>query len=276
MNDVQARQARIVELARARGSVPVEELATALGVTPQTIRKDLTALERRALVSRVHGAAVAASGTDNLPYAERRTVAAAAKSAIGAAAAALVPDGASLFINIGTTTEAIAHHLVDRRKLMVVTNNLNVVDILADSPGIQVIVAGGRVRPDRAVVGGLATDFIRGFKVDIALIGASAMEANGDFLDFDVDEVRVAQTIIRHARQVILAVDSSKLGRSAPVRIGSLEDIDWLVTEHAPAELQAACARADVRIGLSPALPLDEDQAPPPVEADGRRWSTPS
>ncbi len=246
---VAARHARIVEVARESGSVSVEALATALRVTPQTIRKDLTLLERRSLITRVHGAATPASGTDNLPYAERRGMAAAVKSAIGAAAAGLVPDGASLFINIGTTTEAIARHLVDRRKLMVVTNNLNVVDILADRPGIEVIAAGGRVRPgDRAVVGAIAMDFIRGFKVDIALIGASAIDANGDFLDFDVDEVRVSQTIIQNARQVILAIDSSKLHRPAPVRIGSLRDIDWLVIDHAPDALRSACAAANVRV----------------------------
>lgn len=247
--EVVTRHARIVEIARTSGKVSVETLATTLGVTPQTIRKDLTLLERRSLVTRVHGGATTASGTDNLPYAERRGLAVAAKSAIGAAAAALVDDGASLFINIGTTTEAIARHLVDRRKLMVVTNNLNVVGILADRPGIEVIAAGGRVRPgDRAVVGAIATDFIRGFKVDIALIGASAIESNGDFLDFDVDEVRVSQTIIRHARRVILAVDSSKLERPAPVRIGTLDDIDWLVIDHAPEGLRSACAAAGVRV----------------------------
>ncbi|MET0269902.1 MAG: DeoR/GlpR family DNA-binding transcription regulator [Sphingomonas sp.] len=246
---VATRHARILELARHTGSVSVEALADALRVTPQTIRKDLTLLERRALLARVHGGAVVTSGIDNLAYAERRTIAAAAKSAIGAAAAALVQDGASLFINIGTTTEAIARHLVDHRDLMVITNNLNVVEILADRPGIEVIAAGGRVRPgDRAVVGALAMDFIRGFKVDMALIGASAIEPDGAFLDFDVDEVRVSQTIIRNARQVILAADASKLARPAPVRIGDLADIDFLVTDAADPRLRAACAAACVQV----------------------------
>lgn len=247
--DVPARHARIVNLARQDGRVFVEALADAMHVTPQTIRKDLTLLERRGLLTRVHGGAVPNSGTDNLAYTERRDIAAAAKSAIGAAAAALVSDGASLFINIGTTTEAIARHLVDRAKLMVITNNLNVVDILADRPGFEVIAAGGRVRAsDRAVIGGIAMDFIRGFKVDIALVGASGIEANGDFFDYDVDEVRVSQTIIRNARQVILAIDSSKLDRPAPVRIGNLDDIDWLVTDRVPDSLRAACADAGVRL----------------------------
>lgn len=247
-SDIVARQARIVELARAAGTVSVETLADTLRVTPQTIRKDLTQLEKRALLARVHGGAVATAGIDNLAYVERRGIAVAAKSAIGAAAAALVGDGASLFINIGTTTEAIARHLASRHDLMVITNNLNVVDILAGNPRIEVIAAGGRVRPDRAVVGAIAMDFIREFKVDVALIGASAIESGGDFLDFDVDEVRVSQTIIRNARRVILAVDSSKMERAAPVRVGNLGDIDDLVTDRAGDALRAACAKAGVRL----------------------------
>lgn len=247
---IAARHRQILELARHTGNVSVDDLAERLGVTPQTIRKDLTLLERRSMLSRVHGGAVVTSGVDNIGYAERRLVAAASKSAIGAAAAALVPNGASLFLNIGTTTEAIAHHLKDHRDLMVITNNLNVVDILADVPAIEVIAAGGRVRAhDRAVVGALAMDFIRGFKVDFALIGASAIDPDGAFLDFDIDEVRVSQTIIRNARQVILAADASKIGRPAPVRIGDMQDLDFLVIDRIeePA-LAEACRTAGVRV----------------------------
>lgn len=247
---VEARHRQILDLARHTGSVTVEDLAERLGVTPQTIRRDLNLLAHHSLLSRVHGGAVVTSGVDNIDYAERRQVATASKSAIGAAAAAQVPNGASLFINIGTTTEAIAHHLTGHRDLMVITNNLNVADILADSPSIEVIVAGGRVRArDRAVIGSLAMDFIRGFKVDYALIGASAIDPDGTFLDFDIDEVRVSQTIIGNARQVILAADASKIGRPAPVRIGSMADIDLLVIDRLDdAGLTEACRVAGVRI----------------------------
>lgn len=247
--DVATRRRLILDVARETGSVSVDYLADRLEVTPQTIRKDLNVLAQQSLLSRVHGGAVVTSGVDNLHYAERRLVAADRKEAIGAAAAALVPDGASLFINIGSTTEAIARHLTGHRELMVITNNLNVVDIFADCPGIEVIAAGGKVRrADRAVVGALAMDFIRAFRVDYALIGASAIEADGTFLDFDVDEVRVSQTIIAQARQVILALDSSKLGRPAPVRIGDLGDVDFLVTDAVGAALGAACKAAEVRV----------------------------
>jgi DeoR family glycerol-3-phosphate regulon repressor len=246
---VAMRHRLILEAARHTGSVSVDLLAETLGVTPQTIRKDLNLLAKRSMLSRVHGGAVVTSGVGNLHYAERRLVAAETKDAIGAAAAALVPDGSSLFINIGSTTEAIARHLTSHRELMVITNNLNVVDILADCPGIEVIAAGGRVRPgDRAVIGALAMDFIRSFRVDYALIGASAIETDGTFLDFDIDEVRVSQTIIAQARNVILTLDSSKLGRPAPVRIGGLADIDYLVIDEIDDALAQACDAADVGI----------------------------
>lgn len=246
---VAARHAAILDVARRTGSVGVDELAEKLGVTPQTIRKDLNILAGQSMLARVHGGAVVTSGTDNLAYGERRMVAAPAKTAIGAAAAALVPNGASLFINIGSTTEAIARALVDHRDLMVITNNLNVVDILGGRPSIEVIAAGGRVRAsDRAVVGALAMDFIRGFKVDMALIGASAIDPDGTFLDFDVDEVRVSQTIIRHARQVLLALDGSKLERAAPVRVGDMGDVDFLVIDRADARLAQAARAAGTTV----------------------------
>nr|WP_232834173.1 DeoR/GlpR family DNA-binding transcription regulator [Sphingomonas sp. FARSPH] len=247
---VARRHAAILAAARRTGSVAVDTLATELGVTPQTIRRDLNLLAERAMLSRVHGGAVVTSGVDNLDREARGAIAAEAKAGIGRAAAALVPNGASLFINIGTTTEAIARALVDHRNLLVVTNNLNVVSILAARPTIEVVVAGGRVRPsDGAVVGALAMDFIGGFKVDYALIGASAIDRDGTLLDFDMDEVRVSQRIIDQARTTILAVDRSKFGRPAPVRIAGLERIDHLVTDRLDdPEIAAACASAKVRV----------------------------
>ena len=247
------RHRRILELARQTGSVSVEALAATFGVTPQTIRKDLNDLAARAMLSRVHGGAVVTSGVGNLDHATRAAVAADAKAAIGAAAARLVPDGASLFVNIGTTTEAVARALTGpgdvHRELLVITNNLNVVDILVGRNGVEVIAAGGRVRAsDRAVVGALAMDFIRGFRVDYAVIGASAIDPDGTLLDFDVEEVRVSQTIIAHARKVILVADASKVGRPAPVRIVGIDAIDYLVTDHACPALARACTEAHVAV----------------------------
>jgi DeoR family glycerol-3-phosphate regulon repressor len=162
----------------------------------------------------------------------------------------LIPDHASLFINIGTTTEEVARALVRHKGLLVITNNLNVVDLLYRSPDIEVIVVGGRVRAkDRAAVGSFAVEFIRNFKVDFAVIGASAIDDDGALLDFDMNEVQVSQTIIQNARQVILAADSSKLGRPAPVRIGHISDIDVYVTDAmSSVKLAAVCEKHGVKV----------------------------
>jgi len=231
-HDLAARHAAILGSVREVGEVDVTALAAAHGVTPQTIRKDLNRLAERSLLARVHGGAAIGSGIANLLYDERRRLAADAKAQIGAAAARLIPEGASLFINIGTTTEAVARHLAHHHKLMVITNNLNVVDQLAGRSSISVIAVGGEVRAsDRAVVGALAHQFLDNFRVDYALIGASGLSLDGDLLDFDPDEVQVSRSIIRNAREVILVADASKIGRAAPLRIAGIEALRHFVTD---------------------------------------------
>jgi DeoR family glycerol-3-phosphate regulon repressor len=244
------RQRDILALARAQGRVTVEDLAARFAVTPQTIRKDLNELCQQRLMSRVHGGAIVASGVENVAYEARRFIAQREKQAIGAAAAALIPDGASLFINIGTTTEEVARALEGHDRLLVITNNLNVVTSLYRNPRIDVIMAGGPVRrADGAVVGAAAVDFVRQFKVDHAVIGTSAIDEDGSLLDFDVREVQVARAIIENARSVILVADHSKLERQAPVRIGGLAEMDHFVTDHLPSpRLRGLCQEHHVRL----------------------------
>ena len=121
-----SRQAEIMTLAKAEGRVLVDELAARFAVTPQTIRKDLNDLCDGKALTRIHGGAIFPSGNENVKYEARRSIAAPEKQAIGRAAAALIPDNSSLFINIGTTTEAVGEALVDHRELMVITNKINV------------------------------------------------------------------------------------------------------------------------------------------------------
>ena len=231
------RQNDILGIACTEGRVGVEDLARRFEVTPQTIRRDLAELCDRRLLTRVHGGAIVASGVRNVGYEARRFVAAEEKRAIGRAAAALIPDGSSLFVDIGTTTEEVAEALADRRNMLVITNNLNVAMRLYRLEGFEVIVAGGQVRrSDGAVVGEAAVDLIRQFKVDTAVIGASAIDEAGTLLDFDPREVRVAQAIIDNARRVMLVADASKFARSAPVRIARLDQIDVFVTDRLPSE----------------------------------------
>lgn len=238
------RQGEILEIARSEGRVVVEDLAIRFGVAVQTIRRDLGELADAGLLDRVHGGAVLRAGVANIGYTERQRQNAEAKAAIGAACAALIPDNSSLILNIGTTTEAVARALLGHRNLTVVTNNLNVAQILAANESCEVIVAGGSLRrSDGGLVGDLTVQVFEQFKVDLAVIGCSALDAEGDLLDYDLAEVRVARTILRQSRRRLLVADAAKLGRQAPVRLASLAELDGMVTDRPlPAALAAACA----------------------------------
>lgn len=253
MQDLTPRLADILTLARDQGRVVVDDLAVRFGVTPQTIRKDLNDLCDRRLLKRVHGGAVLASGVENLRYDARRVLAADEKTRIGRHAASLIPDDCSLFINIGTTTEEVARALRAHRDLLAITNNINVANILHQAPQIETIIVGGVLRhSDGGIIGESATDFINQFKVDYAVIGASAIEEDGALLDYDYREVRVSQAIIANARTVVLVADHMKFSRSAPVRIGHISQIDILVTDAEPPEsLARVCAEAGVTVEIA-------------------------
>ncbi|MEO8244156.1 MAG: DeoR/GlpR family DNA-binding transcription regulator [bacterium] len=237
------RQSEIVEIARADGRVVVDDLAQRFDVTLQTIRRDLTELADSGLLDRVHGGAVPRTGVTNLGYEERRHMNAAAKTAIAKACAAAIPENCSIIMNLGTTTEAVARQLLHHRNITVITNNMNVANILVGNPGCEIMVAGGAFRrSDGGLVGELTTQFFEQFKVDYAIIGSSALDADGDLLDFDLAEVRVSKTIIRQARQVFLVCDHSKLGRSAPARLASLSEVSEVFTDQAfPTDLAGLC-----------------------------------
>jgi len=250
MEQLNGRQHEIVALARSVGRVVVEDLAARFSVTPQTIRKDLNELCERRMLSRVHGGATIASGVENVGYDARRFIAQDEKRAIGEAAARLIPNGSSLFINIGTTTEEVARALGRHEELLVITNNLNVATSLYRHPGVDVIVAGGPVRrSDAGIVGGPAVDFIKQFKVDYAVIGVSAIDEEGALLDYDYREVMVSQAIMENAREIVLVADRSKLARSAPIRVGRLSQVDAFVTDRLDSEeLAELCRRHEVRV----------------------------
>ena len=249
------RQIEILNIARSEGRVGVDALAERFGVTLQTIRRDLGELAETGKLDRVHGGALLRAGVANIGYEERRLMNAGAKVAIAQCCAAAIPANSSLFLNIGTTTEAVARALLHHRNLTVVTNNMNVANILVANESCDVIVAGGVLRrSDGGLVGDLTTDAIGHFKVDYAIIGTSALDGDGDLLDFDPQEVRVSRAILRQSRQSFLVADRSKLDRSAPVRIARLGELDAVFTDASwPDELTGKCREwgTEIRLPLS-------------------------
>lgn len=247
------RHTDILDIARREGRVTVEGLAEQFGVTLQTIRRDLTELAELGKLERVHGGAILPSGTTNIVYDERRFLHQDAKSAIAHRCAQHIPDGSSVFLNIGTSTEAVARALLHHRDLMVVTNNMNVAHILVANPECQIVVTGGKLRrTDAGLVGNLTIETIRQFKFDIAVIGCSAMDLDGDLLDFDIEEVGVSQTIIARSRKTFLVADHSKFKRTAPARIGALSAIDSFFTDQpVAARLAQKCAEWETQLVIA-------------------------
>lgn len=247
------RHPEILRLAREGGTVTVDGLAGALGVTQQTIRRDLTDLAEAGQLERVHGGAVLPSGTQNIAYAERRTLNRGAKARIGMACAAIIPNDICLFLSIGTTAEAVASALQDHVGLMVVTNNTNIAQILAPHPDVQVTVTGGRLRhADGGLTGPIAQSALEQFRFDMAVVGCSAIDGRGTLLDFDMDEVRALQTVLSTAQSTCLVADTSKFARHAPVAITQLATLDRIVTD-APLDpsLTLACGQSGTQILLA-------------------------
>ncbi len=244
------RQSDILALARDAGRVTVDGLAQTFDVTTQTIRRDLGALCYAGLLERSHGGASVPGGLVNMAHVDRRRLNAEAKEAIGRAAARHVFPGTSVFLNIGTTTEAVARHLREVPNITVITNNLNVAQILGSHPTAEVIVTAGRLRwSDGALVGDLAVQTLRKFKPDLAIIGTSAIDHQGVMLDFDPDEIRVTQAILQQARTPMLVADLGKFQRTAPVRVTNIARMRYWVTERRPDQgILAMCRAAGVRV----------------------------
>ncbi len=250
------RLLQLLAFVQAHGTVTLDQLAETLGVTLQTVRRDVQRLADEGLLARFHGGVRVPSSTiENIEHQLRQTLHAKGKANIAREVAAAVPNNCSLILNIGTTTEAIARALLEHSGLRVITNNLNVAKILSANATCEVIVVGGMVRGrDQGIVGEAAVDFIRQFKVDIALMGISGIESDGTLRDYDYREVTVSKTIIAQAREVWVAADVSKFHRPAMVAVATLSQIDRLFTDELPPEpFPMLLAEAQVRCTVATA-----------------------
>ena len=246
------RHPDILDIARDEGKVTVDGLAERFGVSVQTIRRDLTDLANAGRLTRVHGGAILPSGIRNIVYEERRQLNSAAKEAMAQRCAQMIPNDACIFLSIGTSTEALARELTGHENLIVVTNNMNVAQILGANRQCQIVVTGGILRQaDGGLTGEQAAAALDRFKFDIAVIGCSGIDPDGDLLDFDQQEVIVSQRALNRARSSILLADASKFSRAAPVCITSIGMLDTVVTDLPPnAEMTRLCEGLGTEIAL--------------------------
>lgn len=248
------RHINIIELLKIKGFITIEDLVVHFRVTPQTIRRDLNQLAEQKLILRHHGGAELGSSTENTAYNTRKILQLSEKQRIAEALVQHIPDHSSLFINIGTTTETIAKALLKHEGLQVVTNNIHVASILQVKEDFNVIIAGGIVRSrDGGIIGEATRDTINQFKMDFGIIGISGIDDDGTLLDFDYQEVRLAQAIIHNSRKVFLAADHSKFGRNAMVRLGNITQIHSLFTDQAPPKsIQTLLSQSDMELVIAP------------------------
>ncbi|CAH1689041.1 Glycerol-3-phosphate regulon repressor [Hyphomicrobiales bacterium] len=263
MATLNPRQQSLVQMARERGYVRVDELVEWLGVTHQTVRRDINYLCEHGILSRFHGGAAFRSSVTNLPYEARRDSMADEKVAIAKAVAAEIPDHSSIFIDIGTTAEAFAAELLEKNGLKIVTNNLNVVNILAKKDDFELVVCGGTVRNrDLAIVGETTREFIDRFRLDYAILGVVAIAADGSVLDFSLDDAPFTQAVIGCSRVCFVLADHTKFGRHAMAKVAHLSQVAALYTDVLPnGDWASQLADAGVTIRVAP-RPLAAEATP--------------
>ena len=244
------RHQRILEIARGEGRVDVATLAVTLDVTPETIRRDLTALERHGLVRRVHGGAIPVERLGVEPgIAQREGVLAGEKERIAKAALDELPEGGSVILDAGTTTVRLAEMLPLDRDLTVVTHALPVATLLATRSNVTLHLVGGTVRGRTlAAVGPWALQALADLHVDVAFLGTNALSIEHGLSTPDVAEAAVKRALVGAAQRTVVLADHSKLGRTDLVRVAPLTAVDTLVTDSGAAtelvdELEAAGLR---------------------------------
>jgi DeoR family fructose operon transcriptional repressor len=232
---MQVRQRQIMEALRANPASRVSDLADEFGVSESTVRRDLTELENQGLVQRVHGGAIVEPGYASEPPFEVRQITHREEKALaGKAAASLVRDGITIFIDGGTTTPFIVPYLSRFQGLTAVTIGLNVAYELAAIPTIRTIQIGGELHIETwTYTGPLSTQALEnsGLTFDLAFISAVGVSAEYGATNQIIDRIPQKQQAIRMSRQVAVVVDGSKVGRVAPARIALMQDIDALVTD---------------------------------------------
>ena len=229
----QERREQIIALLAQKGRVSVADLGEQFGVSQATIRADLDALAAEHLLSRTHGGALALDHNRlELSFDFRRRLHAPQKSAIGAAAAALIEDGDAIILDASTTALAVAAQIKGLRELTVLTNGIFIALELLQAPGITVLMPGGFLRRDSvSMVGDEGHDFIEQFNFQKGFFGAKGLTLEEGLTDVNSAEVAVKRNLVARARQVIAIVDSSKWGRVGFASFASIAQVDCIITD---------------------------------------------
>lgn len=233
--DAATRQQQLVEQVRLKGFVSIEAMAEHFVVSSQTIRRDIDLLCKQNKLARYHGGAGLPTGSESLAYSRRKIRNFAEKKAIAQTLAQHIPNGASLFIDIGTTMEAVAEALCGHKDLRVLTNHIRVVSVLSERTDFEIVLAGGLVRnKDQAITGEATSEFVSTFKVGYGLFGVGAIDGSGDIRDYDYRDVQVSKTAITISKHRFAAADHTKFDGDAMVKFCHASKFDAFFTDQMP------------------------------------------
>ncbi|CAN2236255.1 DeoR/GlpR family DNA-binding transcription regulator [Candidatus Planktophila dulcis] len=226
------RRMAIVDKAKIEGRVDVVSAAQEFSVAVETIRRDLEVLQRRGLMRRVHGGAIALDRfSREYSVAERRSLNYENKVKIAEIASHYIPHSGTIFLDAGTSTECLGPFLRDNKDLTVITNSLTLATQIGDS-STHIILLSGRIRPiTLSAVGELALSAMENFHADIAFVGTNGVSTEIGFTTPDPDEAAMKRKMIAHSRETIMVADSSKFGKSCASRFARFEDVDRIVTD---------------------------------------------
>lgn len=231
------RHEYILERIRDNNKVSVSDLMTGLDVSDETVRRDLKDLESQGLLRRIHGGAIGVAKIRDEPIRERAQKFAKEKVVIAQKAIGLISDHTSIFLDTGSTTEALAKQLGRFSDLKLYTNSLNVALAAREHFGVSVFVTPGELRKvELDLVGYDTVDFIRNYLFDTVFMGTAGVDGERGFMDFEEDESRIRQALMKSARNKVMLADASKFGKTANICTAKFQAIDRLVTDSKPAK----------------------------------------
>jgi len=252
------RYDKLIALIGMRGHMRIHELTALLGVSAQTILRDIRKLSDDGFLSRYHGGAAQASSAINAALEKREVGQVQEKRAIAEAVVARILDRSTIFLASGTTIEYVARALEVRNDLRIVTTSLRVASLLYARSDFDVMVPGGRLRSQNSgIIGPAAEEFLRGFRADRLVMSLGAIDPDGTMLEFDINEVAVMRIMMANAKQVFVAADHTKFHASASVKLANTSEIDVLFSDATPpAPLADLLAQQQVEVvvaGIDPA-----------------------
>ncbi len=247
------RHSEILRLLNDEGTITIADLAEKLGVSLETVRRDVKPLTANGSILKMHGAIGLPAVVGEAPFERRMRENADAKRVIARAVAATIRDGDSVMLDTGTTTSYLARELLGHRRLTVVTNSSDIARTLATINGNKVYMAGGELRSDSGAAFGVsAIEFVSRFAVTHAVITAGAIDVANGVMDYNLEEAEFARMVLSRGQRAVVVTDHTKFGRQGLVQVCALAGIGELVTDRAPpADLAEALAAAGAELTVA-------------------------